>query len=151
MRQATRIIVCVVLGWPLAVLVQAGGQMRSVQDGVYTRDQAARGQKEYSVFCASCHASDLSGTNSGDSGAPPLRRETFMKGSDANALFTLIRMNMPRDAPSQLSDQQYLDVMAYLFQQNGFPAGSDELTADAERLRSIKIVIGRGNPVENAK
>jgi mono/diheme cytochrome c family protein len=150
MRNATRIVVCAVLAWPSAAV----GQMRSVQDGVYTRDQAARGQKEYGVFCASCHAPDLSGTNSGDSGAPPLRRETFMVGSDANALFTLIRMNMPRDAPSGLSDQQYLDVMAYIFQQNGFPAGSDELTADLERLRSIKIVSGRptpGNAVEGVK
>ncbi len=135
-RGALAIVVGAAVVWPLAV----AGQMRSVQDGVYTRDQAARGQKEYGVFCASCHAGDLTGTNSGDSGAPPLRGEKFMAGSDANALFTLIRMNMPRDAPSQLSDQQYLDVMAYLFQQNGFPAGNDELTANAERLRGIKIV-----------
>jgi mono/diheme cytochrome c family protein len=148
MRNAARILVCAVLAWPSVVV----GQMRSVQDGVYTRDQAARGQKEYGVFCASCHASDLGGTNSGDSGAPPLRREAFMAGSDANALFTLIRMNMPRDAPSGLSDQQYLDVMAYIFQQNGFPAGKDELTMDVEQLRSIKIVSARpGNAVESVK
>jgi mono/diheme cytochrome c family protein len=146
-RGALAIVVGAAVVWPLAV----AGQMRSVEDGVYTRDQAARGQKEYGVFCASCHAADLSGTNSGDSGAPPLRGETFMQGSDANALFTLIRMNMPRDAPSGLSGQQYLDVMAYLFQQNGFPAGRDELTADAERLRSIKIVGGRSRAVENTK
>lgn len=144
-RGALAIVVGVAVVWPLVL----SGQTRSVKDGVYTREQAARGQKDYDVFCASCHAADLSGTNSGDSGAPPLRGEKFMAGSDANALFTLIRTNMPREAPAGLSDRQYLDVMAYLFQQNGFPAGSDELTASVERLRSIKIVGGRA--LENTK
>ncbi|MGB7219257.1 MAG: c-type cytochrome [Vicinamibacterales bacterium] len=144
-RGALAIVVGAAVVWPLVL----AGQTRSVLDGVYTREQAVRGQKDYDIFCASCHAADLGGTNSGDSGAPPLRGETFMAGSDANALFTLIRTNMPREAPAGLSDRQYLDVMAYLFQQNGFPAGSDELTVNVERLRSIKIVGGRA--LENTK
>jgi mono/diheme cytochrome c family protein len=131
-----------VLAWPCAMI----GQARSVQDGVYTRDQAARGKREYDVFCASCHASDLSGTNSADSGAPPLRGDTFMEGYEVNALFTAVRTKMPRDAPAGLKDQQYIDILAYVFQQNEFPAGAAELPVDAERLRDIRITRRASRP-----
>jgi cytochrome c len=121
-----------------AALVAA--RQRSVNDGVYTTEQAERGRKGYAVFCESCHAADLAGTNSGDSGAPPLKREGFMEGSDANGLFTKIRQTMPLDAPGGLSTADYLDILAFIFQENGFPAGPSPLTNDVEMLRSIRIV-----------
>jgi hypothetical protein len=34
---------------------------------------------------------------------------------------------MPADDPSTLTDDGYLDILAYLFQVNDFPAGSQEL------------------------
>jgi cytochrome c len=118
----------------------ASAQGTTVADGVYAREQAERGMKGYALYCGSCHAEDLSGTNSGDSGAPPLRREGFMEGSSAAALFTKIRDTMPLDAPASLTDDDYLDILAYIFQQNGFPAGSAPLTSDATRLGAIRIV-----------
>jgi quinoprotein glucose dehydrogenase len=117
-----------------------GQQLISVADGVYTKEQADRGREGYRLFCESCHADDLSGTNSGDSGAPPLRREGFMEGSDAQALFTKIQQTMPLDAPSSLTSEQYVDILAFIFQENGFRTGREVLTADADRLRSIRIV-----------
>lgn len=115
-------------------------QARTVADGVYEKKQADRGKKGYAVFCESCHADDLSGTNSGDSGAPPLRREGFMEGSDAYALFTKMRQAMPLDAPGSLTPEEYVDILAYIFQENGFPAGRDELTLNADQLQNIRIV-----------
>jgi cytochrome c len=119
---------------------RGSGQSGTVADGVYVREQAERGDKGYALYCASCHAEDLSGTNSGDSGAPPLRREGFMEGSDAGALFTKIRDTMPLDAPASLPDEDYLDILAYIFQENGFPPGTGALTSDPARLRTIRIV-----------
>ena len=131
----------------LALLVAAtgpaisfAGQQRTVGDGVYTPEQADRGRKVYGVFCENCHAADLGGTNSGDSGAPPLKREGFMAGSDANALFTKMRETMPFDAPGSLEPEEYLDVLAYVFRENGFPPGRVPLVADAAQLRNIRIV-----------
>jgi cytochrome c len=118
----------------------AARQTQTVNDGVYTTEQAVRGKKGYAVYCESCHAADLGGTNSGDSGAPPLRRDGFMEGSDANALFTKTRETMPFDAPASLSVDGYLDILAYIFQENGFPAGRQALSADQESLKRIRIV-----------
>ena len=121
-------------------------QDKTVADGVYTREQAERGKKGYAVFCGSCHAEDLSGTNSGDSGAPPLKREGFMQGSDADALFTKVRSTMPLDAPGGLANSEYLDILAFIFQENGFPAGPMPLTADAAALKAIRIVRAVARP-----
>ena len=45
----------------------------TVWDGVYTAQQAVRGQAEYMKACASCHADDLRG----NSPAPSLVEESF--------------------------------------------------------------------------
>ena len=137
MRWAFGVCFAVAVVYPAA---SVGLQQRSVADGVYTRAQADRGKKSYALYCESCHAADLSGTNSGDSGAPPLRRDGFMQGSDANALFTKIRDTMPFDAPGSLGNAEYLDILAFIFQENGFPAGDTPMTADAELLKTIRIV-----------
>jgi cytochrome c len=123
-----------------AVPTAAVRQTTTVADGVYAAEQADRGRKGYALFCESCHAADLSGTNSGDSGAPPLRREGFMEGSDANALYTKIRETMPLDAPESLTREEYLDILAFVFRENGFPAGALPLPTDPDRLRAIRIV-----------
>ena len=141
--------------WVLGVCLAVGAiypavslalQSRTVADGVYTREQAERGKKGYALYCETCHAADLGGTNSGDSGAPPLRREGFMQGSDAHALYTKIRETMPFDAPGSLSDAEYLEVLAFIFQENGFPAGPAPLRAEAELLKTIRIVRAAPRP-----
>ena len=129
------------VAWP-----QAGGaQERTVADGVYVAEQAERGRTGYAVFCAHCHADDLSGDNTGDAGAPPLRWDGFKDGSTALALFTKIQEAMPLDARGALASEQYLDILAYIFQENGFPAGEGELTDDDAVLAGIRIV-RRGEP-----
>jgi mono/diheme cytochrome c family protein len=99
-----------------------------------------RGKKGYTVYCEACHAADLAGTNSGDSGAPPLKRDGFMEGSDANALYTKIQKTMPLDAPDSLTAEEYVDILAYILQENGFPAGPQDLRADAAVLRGVRFV-----------
>ena len=117
---------------------------QTLRDGVYTADQATRGKSRYLMSCASCHLRDLSGTLSGDAGAPPLRGEpfiAFVEGWDARRLFDYIKMTMPADDPSTLSDDAYLDILAYLFQANDFPAGSEALglsQLSQIRLRDVK-------------
>jgi hypothetical protein len=39
-----------------------------------------------------------------------------------------------------LGDAAYLDVLAYILQQNSFPAGTEELKPDAVLLKGIQIV-----------
>lgn len=126
--------------WAVAAcgVIAAQGAGPSVWDGVYTKEQAARGKETYVVFCANCHADDLAGTNSGDSGAPPLKGDTFMKGSTVGALQSKIRKSMPQDAPGTMKDADVTEIVAYILEANGFPAGATPLpaaTAITDRIR----------------
>ena len=110
--------------------VSAAGQENrtTVWDGVYTAEQAARGEAVYRSHCLGCHQADFSGTEE----ASPLVGDPFMQAwreDTVGNLYTRVRNLMPFDEPATLSDAAYLDSVAYLLQVNGFPAGSRELTA----------------------
>ena len=111
---------------------------KTVADGVYTDAQAARGAAVYDTACIGCHRADLGG-NTG----PALKDQRFARefaGKDLKTLFAKVA-TMPRNAPASLGDNVYLDLVAHLLKENGFPAGSHELTADA--LDGIRVLPGR--------
>ena len=100
----------------------------TVWDGVYTVEQASRGEAVYRNQCSSCHQADFSGTEE----ASPLSGDAFMQAwreDTVGNLYTRVRNLMPFDEPASLSDDAYLDSVAYLLQANGFPPGPRELTA----------------------
>jgi cytochrome c5 len=118
------------------------GEKKSVADGVYTDIQAARGATVYEAACSACHRADLGGAS-----GPSLKEQRFARefaGKDLKTLFTKTATTMPRNAPASLGDNVYLDIVAHLLKENGFPAGSQELTADA--LDGISVVPGRPKP-----
>lgn len=120
------------------VLTLGAQTTKSVWDGVYTEDQAKRGQPIYARECAACHSSDLSGGES----APPLTGGQFMsnwEGLPASELFKRMKESMPQNKPGSLSGQDNADILAYMFQVNGFPAGKAELPRQPEALATIKI------------
>src|SRR4029453_3428463 len=124
----------------MATAGAAWAQPTSLRDGVYSANQARRGKTPYDASGAACHLGDLSGTLAGDAGAPPLRGEpfvSFIEGWDARRLFEYIKATMPADDPSTLSDEAYLDILAYVFQANDFPARSVELGLD--QLSNIRL------------
>jgi S-disulfanyl-L-cysteine oxidoreductase SoxD len=132
-----------VLALVASIAANAQEATRSVADGVYTDVQAARGAAAYETACAGCHRADLGGAS-----GPPLREERFthdFAGKDLKTLFTRTATTMPRGAPGSLGDAVYLDVVAHLLKENGFPAGSGELTADV--LDGIRVVPGRAKPL----
>jgi mono/diheme cytochrome c family protein len=98
--------------------------------GIYNAEQASRGEATYKGTCSACHAtSDYIG-------------EKFDKswlGRTAFDLFETLRTTMPDDNPGALSRDEYVDVVAYLFKLNGYPAGDSALVADDEKLRLVKI------------
>lgn len=118
--------------------VQAGVAGRTVLDGVYTVDQAKRGQAAYDKSCVDCHQGDLSG---GDKG-PALAGDTFVRAwvsLTVGDLFDRIRTSMPSDNPGSLSADATSDIVAYLLRSNDYPAGSAELRPDLTALKSITI------------
>jgi S-disulfanyl-L-cysteine oxidoreductase SoxD len=112
---------------------------QNIWDGVYTTAQAERGKTAFETSCINCHNRDLAGSVRG----PALRGDKFMlnwQDGSVNNLFSKIRFSMPATYPDSVSDEVKLDIVAYLLQANGFPAGSEELKTDADRLEAIQIV-----------
>jgi mono/diheme cytochrome c family protein len=131
-----------VLAFALSIAAHAQETTKTVADGVYTDAQASRGAIVYASACSGCHRADLGGAT-----GPALRDQRFARefaGKDLKTLFTKTATTMPRNAPNSLGDNVYLDIVAHLLKENGFAAGSQELTTDA--LDAIRVVPGRPKP-----
>jgi hypothetical protein len=46
---------------------------------------------------------------------------------------------MPAATPGSLPDDLYVEIMAFILQQNGYPAGSTELTYDAADKSNVPM------------
>jgi mono/diheme cytochrome c family protein len=143
-RQFAVSIVLLAIASGGAMLAQAPAQDagRTVADEVYSDAQAARGAAAYESACSGCHRADLGGGT-----GPALKNERFARqfaGKELRALFTKVATTMPRNAPGSLGDNVNLDLVAYLLRENGFPAGSEELTA--EGLDGVRVLAGRRKP-----
>ena len=104
---------------------------KTVLDGAYTEAQAIRGETEYADQCARCHGENLGGGGA----APILYTAEFLdrwREGYLSSLFEFIQTRMPLKpgpGPGGLSQQQYLDIVAFLLYRNELPAGSQELTS----------------------
>lgn len=111
---------------------------RSVWDGVYTEEQAQRGEALYAQECARCHGDTLTGGEA----APPLTGGDFLanwNGLTVGDLFERIRTSMPADRPGTLSSERNADILAHVLRANQFPAGKTELEHQVEILKQIRI------------
>jgi mono/diheme cytochrome c family protein len=117
----------------------APAQTPSVWQGVYTEQQATRGQQTFQSECASCHP-PMSG--SGAAIAPALSGSEFRQRwaeQSVGDIFMTMRTTMPPSAPASLSKEAYVDVLAYVLKANKYPAGSTELPPEPARLGLIVI------------
>jgi quinoprotein glucose dehydrogenase len=120
-----------------AALAQEGAGT-SVWNGVYTEEQAKRGELAYRQSCVNCHGPELEGADM----TPPLTGGNFMANwNDLNLgdLFERIRATMPLDKPGTLSRQQNADLVAFVLKANLWPAGTTELSRDLGALKQIRI------------
>jgi S-disulfanyl-L-cysteine oxidoreductase SoxD len=135
-RAKSRIAAAIVFAGTLGLLTAQ--TTRSVRDGVYSEEQARRGRTTYSEHCLECHGRDLSG----DVENRPLAGGIFFSNWDGTTMLTLfdrVRITMPGDKPGTLDRQQIADILAFVMQFNGLPAGSTDLSTRAEILQQIRI------------
>lgn len=107
-------------------------------EGVYTRDQALRGEAIYQQACQSCHAADMAGGPAAR-GLRGLAFQYLWKEKTLADLFASMRESMPPGSPGTLDDQAYIDILAAILERNEFPAGGAEIKADPETLKTIVI------------
>lgn len=102
-----------------------------VSTGIFSEEQAEIGSMVFARRCAGCHGGQLGG-GMGPRLAP---LAAFWQGRSLAELFSFVRGNMPFDAPGSLSSEEYAQVIAFVLHSNGYPAGAEEMPADAAELQ----------------
>jgi cytochrome c len=128
-------LICAICG-PLAGFLPQ--EQHTVWDGVYTEEQANRGQPLYRKECAACHGDQMTGGEM----APPLAGGQFLSnwsGLTMGDLFERIRKTMPQNKIGKLTRAENADILAYMLKFNEFPAGKTELSTKTEMLSQIQI------------
>ena len=133
------------MNWAIAVAVvavtlvtatfgQTSGNEATVRDGVYSADQAKRGRAVYVDKCATCHDGGTMG--------PELWGDTFLAqraSKNVRGFYDRIQDTMPEDNPGSLTEAELLGIIAFVIQQNGFPAGEKPIPS-ADALNPMKFV-----------
>jgi quinoprotein glucose dehydrogenase len=117
---------------------RSGATQPSTSDGIFTHAQAAEGEKAFTISCASCHASDLTGKPN----APALAGDSFVQrwqGHSVGEFFVRISTTMPKGQPHSLDDTAYANIIAFLFEANGYVPGRSELKAELGVLNQTII------------
>lgn len=102
----------------------------SVLDGVFTARQASLGETRFRQVCSACH-----GINEFRGG----RFRLVWVGRTVGDLFESMSTLMPEDDPGSLSPEEYSAIISYMLRENGYPAGDEDLSADAPALQDIRV------------
>src|SRR5262250_1036091 len=131
-RLFLRIVPACLLAGSVALAFQTG---QTVNDGIYTDQQAMRGQTLYQKRCSACHGANLAGRT-----GPPLSGDDFLSNWDAHPLLDLankILKTMPKDDSDSLTPQESADLLAYILQASKFPSGRADLILNEESLKGM--------------
>ena len=116
--------------------------MKSQWNGVFTVEQAGRGEALYTEKCSVCHGAELKGSEM----APGLIDDVFSAKWNDQTLADLldrIRRTMPQNDPGTLSGQQAADLLAFVLHKANYPAGTQELSTDIDMLKMYKFLASK--------
>ena len=118
----------------------AGAVAQTINPAPLTEAQADAGRKSYLSNCASCHGDDLAGK-----GAPALAGKEFAASQigqlTAAQLYTYIREAMPYGQGSSLTEETYVNILAFILEVNGARPGGQLLTPTSD-VRVGDIITG---------
>ena len=112
-------------------IVRGTSQKVTTNAGVYTKAQADGARKQFDKICADCHPFTVAAKKKPND--LPLGEEPFFEsweGRPLSDMISVIALTMPNDGSATVSDQEATDLVAYILQQNGYPAGSKPLTKE---------------------
>lgn len=114
----------------LVLCVPALAEAQQVLSPTYSDSQAVRGRQWFESACQSCHEIK-------DMTSPDFKVK--WAGRTAFDLFEIISTTMPEEEPGTLTQRTYVDIVAYLMQLNGVPAGTTALEAEPSVLSSARL------------
>ena len=110
---------------------------RTTTAGIYSSEQADRGQAVFDAKCQSCHGAVFEGGTM----APALKGSEFLssfQGRPLRRIYSRIISTMPPDDVGSLTESETLALVALVLRSNGYPAGAEAL-ARADDLNSIVV------------
>jgi alcohol dehydrogenase (cytochrome c) len=124
---------------PLAAQNMQIGNSRNI--AMFTAAQAALGKDAYAKTCASCHGTNLGGSEFASS----LRGASFSLnwgGKTADQLFAFIHTKMPPGAPGSLAPETTAQLIAFILETNGVQPGDRDFPTDAAAQAAMSIPRG---------
>ncbi len=122
----------VVLSATLLLATYAGNTQasegESLNEGIYNKQQVKSGKKLYKKFCRSCHE--------GEYFAPVF---LAWQGEPLSSLFEVMTTAMPENNPGGLKKNQYTELLAYILNTSGYPAGVQPLDTSSTTFSRIVI------------
>jgi cytochrome c len=101
---------------------------RTINEGVYTKDQAKVGEGLYEAQCILCHDKKYF--------RPVLKR---WEGQPINVLYTVMSTSMPESNPGFLSEKEYVDILAYILSLSRYAPGDSELDYKDGALNDLMV------------
>jgi PQQ-dependent dehydrogenase (s-GDH family) len=104
----------------------------------FTSTQAARGKVAYNATCAVCHGSTMTNGAHGT----PLAGEYFKtKWAQRNvrSFYDRAQKTMPPGSPASMAPGTYADIIAYILEVNGFPAGDASLEPGDDKIDKMVL------------
>ena len=92
------------------------GEYPSLSSGIYSEPQAERGADLYVVHCAHCHLPSFY-TNV----------DVAWNGMSVLDFYYKVSGSMPADNPRNLSQPEYLNIVAWVLAVNGYPSGNSPM------------------------
>jgi mono/diheme cytochrome c family protein len=113
----------------LAPIVTAQTPLPSTWNGLFSAEQARRGEALYKQSCGNCHGGALTGGVR----APAVGGPAFVARWSTRQLPELLdymQAQMPVNSPGGFSRHQNADILAYMLEKSGATAGSKDLWFD---------------------
>ena len=122
----------------LLFLCATAAAQTSTREGVYTEQQAVAGGALYLRSCVECHGITLAG---GEAGPALVGGAFWQQWQDQSlaAFYQITASTMPVNNPNGFTPEQYADLVAFMLQQNGLPAGEENLPSSAQNLVAISM------------
>jgi mono/diheme cytochrome c family protein len=134
-----KVVACLIVVFTVDTAHGQVSSTKSTSSGVFTDEQAKRGEIAYNANCVTCHGSALRST---DREIPNLTDKAFKfswVGKTIAEKYEIARETMPPEEKHSLGDQVYLDIVTYILRFNKVPTGNRELKPDLETLKQVVI------------